>query len=223
MTQAETLVNLAEGQSYSDGRKPLVVKSLGWTDYVSTWHAMRDYTQARTSESLDEIWITEHSPVFTQGLNGKAEHLLDTGEIPVVQIDRGGQVTYHGPGQLIIYCLLDLNRAGIGVKAFVSAIEQSIIKLLIDYGIPSNINEGAPGVYSGGAKIAALGLRIRKGYSYHGLSLNIEMDLEPFQRINPCGYSGLAVTQIADFVQAPSIGSAGNLLTRHLIRKIYRG
>ncbi|MFT5506270.1 MAG: lipoyl(octanoyl) transferase [Gammaproteobacteria bacterium] len=221
MTQAGTPVNLVEGQSYIDDKKRLVVKYLGWTDYVSTWHAMRDYTQARTSDSFDEIWITEHAPVFTQGLNGKAEHLLDIKEIPLVQIDRGGQVTYHGPGQLVIYCLLDLNRAGIGVKAFVSAIEQSIIELLGGYGISSNIREGAPGVYCDKAKIAALGLRIRKGYSYHGLSLNMDMDLEPFQRINPCGFSGLAVTQIANFVQAPSLGSAGNLLTRHLIRKIY--
>jgi lipoyl(octanoyl) transferase len=222
MTQAETPVNLAKGQSYFDDKKRLFVKYLGWTDYVSTWHAMRDYTQARTTDSFDEIWITEHSSVYTQGLNGKKEHLLDIKDIPLMQIDRGGQVTYHGPGQLVIYCMLDLNRAGIGVKAFVSAIEQSIIELLDGYGIPSNLREGAPGVYCAEAKIAALGLRIRKGYSYHGLSLNIEMDLEPFQRINPCGYSGLAVTQIADFVQAPSLDSAGNLLTRHLIRKIYR-
>lgn len=177
---------------------PAEVINLGRSEYRATWDAMRDFTHQRQSETTDQLWLTEHPPVFTQGLNGRAEHVLDSGDIPLVQVDRGGQVTYHGPGQLIIYCLLDLNRLGLGVKGLVALIEQAIIDLLNGYGIDAHTRAGAPGVYVEQAKIAALGLRIRKGYCYHGLSLNVDMELEPFSRIDPCGYRGLAVTQLCD-------------------------
>jgi lipoyl(octanoyl) transferase len=177
---------------------PVEVINLGRSEYRATWDAMRDFTHHRQSETPDQLWLTEHPSVFTQGLNGRAEHVRDSGDIPLVQVDRGGQVTYHGPGQLIIYCLLDLNRLGLGVKGLVALIEQAIIDLLNGYGIDAHIRAGAPGVYVEQAKIAALGLRIRKGYCYHGLSLNVDMELEPFNRIDPCGYRGLAVTQLCD-------------------------
>ena len=177
---------------------PAEVINLGRSEYRATWDAMRDFTHHRQSETPDQLWLTEHPPVFTQGLNGRAEHVLDSGDIPLVQVDRGGQVTYHGPGQLIIYCLLDLNRLGLGVKGLVALIEQAIIELLNGYDIDAQTRAGAPGVYVEQAKIAALGLRIRKGYCYHGLSLNVDMELEPFSRIDPCGYRGLAVTQLCD-------------------------
>ena len=174
------------------------VINLGRSDYQQTWQAMRDFTHQRVSQTPDQLWITEHAPIFTQGLNGRAEHVLDRGDIPLLQVDRGGQVTYHGPGQLIIYCLLDLNRLGLGVKGLVAQIEQSIVDLLDGFEIESHRRTGAPGVYVNQAKIAALGLRIRKGCCYHGLSLNVDMELEPFSRIDPCGYRGLAVTQLRD-------------------------
>ena len=177
---------------------PAEVINLGRSEYRATWDAMRDFTHHRQSETPDQLWLTEHPSVFTQGLNGRAEHVRDSGDIPLVQVDRGGQVTYHGPGQLIIYCLLDLNRLGLGVKGLVALIERAIIDLLNGYGIDAHIRAGAPGVYIEQAKIAALGLRIRKGYCYHGLSLNVDMELEPFSRIDPCGYRGLAVTQLCD-------------------------
>jgi len=177
---------------------PAEVVNLGRSEYRATWDAMRDLTHQRQPETPDQLWLTEHPPVFTQGLNGRSEHVLDIGDIPLVQVDRGGQVTYHGPGQLIIYCLLDLNRLGLGVKGLVALIEQAIIDLLNGYGIEAHARAGAPGVYVGQAKIAALGLRIRKGYCYHGLSLNVDMELEPFSRIDPCGYRDLAVTQLRD-------------------------
>ena len=181
------------------------VKSLGVSDYRETWEAMKRYTDRRGADGDDEIWLTEHPPVFTQGLNGRAEHLLAPGDIPVIQIDRGGQVTYHGPGQLVLYCLLDILRLGLGVKGLVACIEDSIIELLAAYGIDARTEAGAPGVYVGDAKIAALGLRIRKGCCYHGLSLNVDMDLEPFGRINPCGYRDLEVTRLADFGVSDSV------------------
>lgn len=159
---------------------------------------MQAFTEARNKITPDEIWWVEHPPVFTQGRNGKPEHLLDPGEIPVIQIDRGGQVTFHGPGQIVLYCLLDLRRRNLGVRQFVTLIEQSIIDLLARYGVDAAARSDAPGVYVQGRKIAALGLRIRHGCSFHGLSLNVDMDLEPFQRINPCGYAGLAVTQTTE-------------------------
>jgi lipoyl(octanoyl) transferase len=175
-----------------------IIRQLGQTDYEPVWRDMKAFTHARNETTRDELWITEHRPVYTQGLNGKAEHLLNTANIPVVQVDRGGQVTYHGPGQLVIYCLVDLTRLGMGVRSLVSAIENAIVALLARYAIDSAARPDAPGVYVGQAKIAALGLRIRKGRSYHGLSLNLDMDLSPFAGINPCGYANLAVTQLAD-------------------------
>lgn len=167
-------------------------------DYVPIWEAMRHFTETRTDQTPDELWLLNHTPVFTQGQAGKAEHVLLPGEIPVVQIDRGGQVTYHGPGQLLAYLLLDVRRSGIGVRDLVERIEQSVIDVLAEYGVKGESQRNAPGVYVKGAKIAALGLRIRHGCTYHGLSLNIDMDLAPFARINPCGYAGLKVTQLYD-------------------------
>jgi lipoyl(octanoyl) transferase len=198
-------------------RLPVEVRYLGISDYQETWEAMRAFTHQRNPETADELWITEHAPIFTQGLNGRAEHVLDPGNIPVVQIDRGGQVTYHGPGQLVLYCLLDIVRLGLGVKSLVARIEASVIDLLGNYQINANSRPGSPGVYVGQAKIAALGLRIRKGCCYHGLSLNVDMDLEPFTRINPCGYQGLAVTQLRDLGIATGSRQVGQDLAAILI------
>lgn len=195
----------------------ILVKNLGRSDYRETWRAMQDFTDSRGPDSADELWIAEHAPVFTQGLNGKAEHLLAPGEIPVVQVDRGGQVTYHGPGQLVLYCLLDIARLGLGVKGLVGLIEKSVIDLLQGYRITAEGRPGAPGAYVGEAKIAALGLRIRKGCCYHGLSLNVDMDLEPFTRINPCGYRGLAVTQLLDFGVDAGVEDIGRQLANIII------
>lgn len=181
---------------------------------------MREFTNRRNPETRDELWIVEHAPVFTQGLNGRAEHLLNPGDIPVVQIDRGGQITYHGPGQLVLYCLLDITRLGLGVKGLVARIERSVIDLLEHYQVASYTRKGAPGVYVGKAKIAALGLRIRKGCCYHGLSLNVDMDLEPFTRINPCGYAGLAVTQLSDLGVTDGVEQVGQSLADILIGKL---
>jgi lipoyl(octanoyl) transferase len=167
-------------------------------DYVPVWDAMRAFTAARDANTPDELWLLTHMPVFTQGQAGKPEHLLHTDKIPVVQIDRGGQVTYHGPGQLVVYLLLDVRRAGLGVRELVERIEQSVIDVLAQHGVEAHAQRKAPGVYVNGAKLAALGLRIRNGCSYHGLSVNIDMDLAPFTRINPCGYAGMAVTQLRD-------------------------
>ncbi len=172
------------------------MRRLGLVHYLPTFQAMQAFTESRTSDTPDEIWLLQHPPVFTQGMNGKAEHLLAPGEIPVVQVDRGGQVTYHGPGQLVAYLLLDLRRRKLGVRQVVSAMEQAVITLLGDYHIAAEARQDAPGVYVDGNKIASLGLRVRRGCSYHGLSLNVAMDLEPFSRINPCGYRGLGVTQL---------------------------
>jgi lipoyl(octanoyl) transferase len=172
---------------------------LGEQDYLSVWQDMRWYTDERDATSEDQLWIVEHPPVYTLGQAGRKEHLLDTQGIPVVQSDRGGQVTYHGPGQIILYILLDLKRHHIGVRALVGCIEQAVIGLLASCNIKAQTRQNAPGVYVENAKIASLGLRVRRGCSYHGLALNVDMDLEPFSRINPCGYPGLAVTQLADF------------------------
>ncbi|MBC8494089.1 MAG: lipoyl(octanoyl) transferase LipB [Candidatus Thioglobus sp.] len=174
------------------------IVKLGLKDYSDTWQAMKDFTDARTPTTEDELWIVEHPSVFTQGIAGKAEHELNVKQIPVVKTDRGGQITYHGPGQLVIYCLVDLRRLGLGVKQMVSALERSVIELLSHYGINAHLQKGAPGVYVDHAKIAALGLKVKHGKTYHGLSVNIDMDLTPFEQINPCGYQGLAVTQLSN-------------------------
>ncbi len=187
------------------GPLPLEVINLGQRDYAETWQAMSDFTSQRTPETGDQLWLVEHPPVFTQGQAGKAEHLLFPGDIPVVQTDRGGQVTFHGPGQLVAYPLLDLRRLKIGVRDLVTAIEQTIVATLAHYGIDAYPKLDAPGVYVNGDKIASLGLRVRRGCSFHGLALNVAMDLSPFQRINPCGYQGLAMTQMADLLTEPPI------------------
>lgn len=178
----------------------LMVRQLGCQDYVRVWQAMQSFTENRDAHSGDELWLVEHPPVYTLGLNGRYEHLLDPGDIPVVAADRGGQITYHGPGQIVAYSLLDLRRLGMGPRQLVIALEQAVIALLAEYGIKAAGRREAPGVYVNGAKIAALGLRVRRGCCYHGLSLNLAMDLEPFNRIEPCGFPGLAVTQLGDLV-----------------------
>ena len=178
----------------------LIVRVLGQRDYQSTWDAMRAFTAGRGPETTDELWLLEHPAVFTLGQAGRDEHVLAPGDIPVIRVDRGGQVTYHGPGQPIAYLMLDLRRAGIGVKRLVHLLEQAVIDLLAELGISAAARPDAPGVYVDGAKIAALGLRVSRGASYHGLALNLDMNLEPFSRINPCGYAGLAVTRIVDLV-----------------------
>jgi lipoyl(octanoyl) transferase len=178
--------------------KSLQIRQLGRALYEPTWHEMQSFTDRRTAETLDELWFLEHPPVFTLGRNSKAEHLHDTGDIQVIQSDRGGQVTYHGPGQLIAYVLLDINRRQLGVQSLVNLLEQTVINLLSDHGIFAERRTKAPGVYVENRKIAALGLRVRKGCSFHGLSLNVDMDLAPFSMINPCGIEDLEVTRMSD-------------------------
>ena len=170
-------------------------------DYETVWRAMQTFTDQRDENTADELWLVEHPPVFTQGQAGRAEHILAPGDIPVIQVDRGGQVTYHGPGQIVAYPLIDIGRLEMGVRTLVTGIEQAIIDVLHFYGVEAQLQDGAPGVYVDGVKIASLGLRIRKGKSFHGLSFNINMDLEPFQRINPCGYEGLQVTNLSAFTE----------------------
>lgn len=182
---------------------------------------MTDFTNQRTPETIDQLWLVEHPPVFTQGQAGKAEHLLFPGDIPVVQSDRGGQVTYHGPGQLVAYPLLDLRRLKIGVRELVTSIEQTIVATLAHYGIESAAKPDAPGVYVNGDKIASLGLRVRRGCSFHGLALNVAMDLAPFQRINPCGYQGLAMTQMKDLLpNPPALEDVQTQLVAEFARKL---
>ena len=183
----------------------LVVRELGLVDYKTTLQAMKTFTDSRTPESPDELWLLQHPRVFTQGQAGKEEHVLAAGDIPVVQADRGGQVTYHAPGQWVVYILVDLRRHALGVRALVDLIESSLVELLAQYDIEANARPDAPGVYVDGEKIAALGLRVRKGCSYHGLALNVELDLEPFQRINPCGYEGLNVTSMKNCLPGRSL------------------
>lgn len=172
------------------------IRKLGVADYLETWQAMKDFTDRRDARTEDELWLLQHPPVFTQGQAGKAEHVLAPGDIPVVQVDRGGQVTYHGPGQLVVYPLLDLRRLRISVRGLVQALEAAVIETVAAYGIEAYGRRDAPGVYVEGRKLAAVGLRIRRNCSYHGLAINVDMDLEPFGRINPCGFEGLEVTQL---------------------------
>lgn len=175
-----------------------IVRELGRQPYEPVWRAMQRFTDARGPDTADELWLVEHEPVFTLGQAGKTEHVLAPGDIPVIPVDRGGQVTYHGPGQIVAYPMVDLRRLGLGVRELVCRIEQSVIDVLAGYGIHGERREGAPGIYVNGAKVMALGLRVRRGCSFHGLAFNIAMDLEPFQRINPCGYRGLEVTSVLD-------------------------
>lgn len=195
--------------------------NLGQQDYLTSWQAMTEFTNQRTPETTDQLWLVEHPPVFTQGQAGKAEHLLFPGDIPVVQSDRGGQVTYHGPGQLVAYPLLDLRRLKIGVRELVTSIEQTIVSTLAHYAIEAAAKPDAPGVYVNGDKIASLGLRVRRGCSFHGLALNVAMDLSPFQRINPCGYQGLAMTQMKDLLpNPPSLEDVQTQLVAEFARKL---
>ena len=198
------------------------IRRLGRVDYEPTWHAMQEFTAARTPETPDELWVVEHPPVFTLGQAGKPEHLLRDVGIPVVKIDRGGQVTYHGPGQVVVYLLIDLQRLKIKVRELVTAIEQALIDFLAEQGATAERRTGAPGVYVSDAKVAALGLRIKNGCSYHGLSLNVDMDLSPFAAINPCGYAGLKVTQTRDLGIPLNLAEAGEFLCRHLRQQLDR-
>jgi lipoyl(octanoyl) transferase len=184
------------------------------------WARMQAFADARQSDTADEIWLLEHEPVFTQGRAGKAEHLLAPGAIPVIRTDRGGQVTYHGPGQLMVYTLLDLERLGIGIRSLVSALEQAVVDCLAEYGVEARSRRDAPGVYVGPAKIASLGLRVRRARSYHGLALNVHMDLAPFSRINPCGYRGLEMTQLSALGGPADVQQAARDLMPHLLRRL---
>lgn len=192
----------------------LIVKHLPRQDYVSTWEAMRTFTQNRTSNTPDELWLCEHNPVFTQGLAGKPEHLLNPTDIPVVQSDRGGQITYHGPGQLMAYTLFDLKRLQLNTRDFVIALENSVINLLDTFNIVATGKRDAPGVYVNDAKICSIGLRVKRHCAYHGLALNVNMDLTPFQRINPCGYENLQMTQIAAFMPNITINEIAARLSK---------
>ncbi len=197
------------------------VRSKGLQDYLKTWEEMKSFTENRDSNTLDELWTLEHNSVFTQGLSGKSKHLLKETQIPIIQSDRGGQITYHAPGQLIIYCLIDIKRLGIGIKKMVSMIEQSLIELLSSYDITAHTLKGAPGVYVNDSKIAALGLKVKHGRTYHGLSLNIDMDLSPYTLINPCGYSDLKVTQMRNLTNnILNISDIKNELSEHLIESV---
>ncbi len=198
-----------------------VIRSLGRAGYEPVWRAMQEFTKARDATTADELWFVEHPPVFTLGLAGKPEHVLDAGPIPVVRIDRGGQVTFHGPGQLVAYVLLDLHRAGYGVKELVRRLEQSVLDLLRGYGIAGERRAGMPGVYVGDAKVAAVGLRVSRGCSFHGIALNVDADLAPFARINPCGYPGLAATRLADHGVRDTIAAVQQRWQAHLVAGLF--
>ncbi len=200
--------------------KQLIIRQLGLQPYQPIWQSMQAFTDQRSDDTPDEIWVLEHEPVFTQGQAGKQEHLLYPGDIPVVQVDRGGQVTYHGPGQLIIYLLLDLRRNKLGVRDVVSLMEEGVIATLLSFGVDAYAKPDAPGVYVNEAKIASLGLRVRRGCTFHGLALNLNMDLEPFLRINPCGYAGMAMTQLCSLVPFAKPGVATTRLVDYLTKEI---
>lgn len=197
-----------------------VVRRLGRVDYEPTWRRMQALTETRGPDQADELWFLEHPPVFTLGLNGSREHLLAPGDIPVVHVDRGGQVTYHGPGQLVVYPLLDLGRSGLGVRALVCALERAVIRCVAGYGIEARGDREAPGVYVEGRKLASIGLRVRRNCSYHGLALNVAMDLEPFSRINPCGFQGLQLTQLAELGVGHDLDRVADDLERSLLQEL---
>ncbi len=202
-----------------DPQNILVRRFPGLQPYEPMWRAMQAFTDARTSQTPDELWVVEHSPVFTLGQAGKWEHVLMPGDIPVIPVDRGGQVTYHGPGQIVAYPLVDLRRLGVGIREFVNRIEQAIIDTLGDWNILAERKEGAPGVYVAGCKVAALGLRVRRGCTFHGLAFNIDMDLEPFGLINPCGFQGLQVTQMLDLGGPSRLADVETVLVAQLARQ----
>jgi len=200
---------------------PHIVRDFGLVEYEPAWRAMQRFTDERGPDTPDEIWFLEHPPVFTLGMNASRDHVLAPGDIPVVQIDRGGQVTYHGPGQLVVYPLVDLRRAGLGVRDIVTALERSVVDYTAGLGITAECRRSAPGVYVDGRKLASVGIRVRRGASYHGLALNVSADLEPFRRINPCGYAGLEMTQLADLSAVDSVSVAAAGLKPHLLRRLY--
>ena len=192
----------------------LLIRQLGRQPYQPVWQAMQDFTDKRDEHTRDELWVLEHEPVFTQGQAGKAEHILAPGDIPVVQVDRGGQVTYHGPGQLVVYFLLDIRRRKVGVRQLVNTIEDTIVALMANYGVVAAAKADAPGVYVQGDKLCSLGLRIRKGCSFHGLALNVDMDLSPFARINPCGYAGMQMVQTKSLNGPQDVTDAATQVTQ---------
>jgi lipoyl(octanoyl) transferase len=208
----------------SQRREPadIELRSLGRQEFEPTWRAMQRFTEERDADTPDEIWFTEHPPVFTLGQNASHEHLLAPGNIPVVQIDRGGQVTYHGPGQLMIYPLLDLKRLGLHIRGLVTALERSVVDLVREFGLEAAGRRDAPGVYVDGRKLASIGLRVRRGASYHGMALNVDVDLEPFSRINPCGFQGLEMTDLARLGVRHDLPSVAARLQRHLLRHFSR-
>ena len=203
----------------AEGPPPARLFDLGRQPYAPVWRAMQRFTDTRGEETVDELWLVEHDPVFTLGQAGKPEHVLAPGDIPVLHVDRGGQVTYHGPGQIVLYPLLDLRRLGVGVREYVCRIEQAIIDTLDEWNIGAQRRDGAPGVYVGGAKVAALGIRVRHGRTFHGLAFNIAMDLEPFRRINPCGYAGLQVTSMLDLGGPSGVDAVKPVLLEQLGRQ----
>ena len=200
-----------------------LIKWLGRVEYEPTWRAMQAFTDERNANTPDEIWFLEHPPVFTLGMSGRREHLLAPGDIPVVQIDRGGQVTYHGPGQLVVYPLIDLRRAGFGIRDFVTALERAVIDYAAEFGVLAEGRRNAPGVYIQGRKLASVGIRVRRGAAYHGLALNVNLDLEPFSRINPCGYEGLEMTQLCALGGPRSVQAAASGLQPHLVTALSPG
>jgi lipoyl(octanoyl) transferase len=200
-----------------------MVRRLGLVEYEPTWRDMQRFTESRDASTPDEIWFLEHPPVFTLGLNGRREHVLAPGEIPVVPVDRGGQVTYHGPGQLVVYPLLDLKRARLAIRDLVSCLEDSVIELCAGLGIEAAARRDAPGVYVAGCKLASIGLRVRRGCTYHGLALNVRNDLEPFTRINPCGYAGLEVVRLGDLAGMTDLAVVAAQLEAILVRRLYSG
>lgn len=209
------MTNAAEiEQPVPERADALRLRRLGLCDYEPAWRAMQAFTDRRDEGTPDEFWLVQHHPVFTLGQAGRREHLLAPGDIPVLEVDRGGQVTYHGPGQVVLYPLLDLRRLGLGVRELVQRMEQAVIDLLASQGLKGERREGAPGVYVDGAKIAALGLRVRRGCSFHGLAFNVDLDLSPFERINPCGFTGLAVTRLADHAPLTLAQAEGELVQR---------
>ncbi|HUK00821.1 MAG TPA: lipoyl(octanoyl) transferase LipB [Steroidobacteraceae bacterium] len=202
------------------GPAPLLVRQLGRVEYEPTWRAMQQFTQTRTASTADELWLLEHPPVYTLGMNADVGHVLAPGEIPVIAVDRGGQVTYHGPGQLVVYLLYDLTRAGVGLRDVVNALERAVIDYSTALGFVAECRRNAPGVYVEGRKLASVGLRIRRGASFHGLALNVNMDLEPFTRINPCGYAHLQMTQLADHGGPRDLWQAAAAFTPHLMHQL---
>ncbi|WP_286748479.1 lipoyl(octanoyl) transferase LipB [Marinobacter sp. UBA2688] len=201
----------------------LIVRTLGEQPYLETWEAMKSFTASRDASTPDELWLLEHPRVYTQGQAGKAEHILAPGDIPVILVDRGGQVTYHGPGQLVVYLMIDLTRHRLGVRSLVDVIEQAIVRTLAGMGVTAAPRPDAPGVYVDQAKIASLGLRVRRGCSFHGLALNVSMDMEPFRRINPCGYAGMAMCQVSDFVPGVTVAGLAPTLSDELVNGLAGG